>query len=308
MLNWQTELAWQYHNLTKHSYMSVRTSPHYLDWDNQPSPFKIYPEAESVPLPRDIAPTRFPTLEAIASDSVAAGAESLPTLEQVASLLYHSAGVTRSKEYPGGVFYFRAAACAGALYPIEVYVVCGDIEGLDAGVYHFNPGDFSLARLRSGDYRAALADATAGEPNVAHAPVVFVYTAMTWRSAWKYRDRAYRYHYWDNGTIVANALAVARGHELPAAVVMGFVDEEMNRLVGIDGERELATSLLSIGRAKQSPPPSPEVSEINLKYLPLSREEVDYPSIREMHRASSLADRQEVKRWREGKADRKSVV
>lgn len=301
MLNRQTDLAWKYHDLTKHSYWSVRNSPHYLDWSNRPSPFKVYPDAETVPLPREMAPSEYPLLEAIASAGREAAREVTPTLEQLASVLFYSAGVVRTKTFPAGTVYYRAAACAGALYPIELYVVCKDIDGLQAGVYHFSPGDFTLRRLREGDHRSTLIDASGGEPRIHSAPVTIIFSAITWRSSWKYRDRAYRYHYWDTGTIVANAFAIARGLDLPSSLVMGFVDDDINRLVGIDGERELATALFTLGRDSQAPPPSPGLTELKLETVPLSAEEVDYSSIREMHSASSLVDKAEAESWRGGR-------
>src|SRR5258705_8352555 len=225
--NHNTEAARHYDDLTKHSYWSIRASPHYLDWANKPSPFKIYPGIEPVLLPRALVQTLAPALEVIASTGVAFTAAKSPDLARLASILYYSAGVTKHRTYPGGELYFRAAACAGALYPTEVYVVCGDIDGLEAGVYHFNPGDFALRRLREGDLRIVLARASGSEPSVVSAPVTLVFTSISWRSTWKDRDRAYRYHFWDNGMILANALAMAAAHELPADVVMGFVVAEV---------------------------------------------------------------------------------
>jgi len=293
--------ARQYHELTKHSYLSIRADRHYLDWSNEPSPFKIYPKLEAIPLPRSLVQTLAPALEVIASTGVEFVGEKRPDLARLASILYYSAGVTRHKTYPGGELYFRAAACAGALYPTEVYVVCGDLEGLYAGVYHFNPGDFALRQLREGDLRGALARATADQPRVASAPVTLVFTSTSWRSTWKYRDRAYRYHFWDNGMIAANALAMAAAHELPAEVVMGFVEADMNKLLGIDGEQELALSLLAVGHTDAVAAYSrsiEELAEINLEVIPISVAPVDYPSIREMHRASSLEEEEEVREWR----------
>src|SRR5215210_1193434 len=207
--NHETESGWRYHNLTKHSPWSVRATTHYLDWANQPSPFKIYPKLEPIRLPRDFVATGVTALDQIASIVTRTGSESKPTLDELAGILFYSAGVTRQKTYPGGTIYFRAAACAGALYPTEIYVVCAGIEGLAAGVYHFNPGDFALRRLRDGDYRNVIVEATRSEPSLARAPVILVYTSISWRSTWKYCDRAYRYHFWDNGMIAANTLAMA---------------------------------------------------------------------------------------------------
>jgi SagB-type dehydrogenase family enzyme len=301
--NRETSLAWHYHDLTKHSYWSVRTAAHYLDWANQPSPFKIYPWIEPIKLPREIAQTGAAALEAIGSIAALSDLEAKPTLDQLASILFYSAGVTKEKTYPGGTIHFRAAACAGALYPTEIYVVCSDLEGLGTGVYHFNPGDFALRQLREGDYRNILARATGSQPGIIHAPVILVYTAISWRSTWKYRDRAYRYHFWDNGMIAANALAMAAAHRLPAELVMGFVESEVNRLVGIDGTRELALSLLALGK-------TPEVvrdrgsieglTELNAETLPLSFSQVYYESIQEMHAASSLEAADDVSEWRGG--------
>ena len=297
MKNRDTQLAWHYHDLTKHSYLSIRTSPHYLDWANMPLPFKIFPDLKPVALPQVMPSVNAPALDSLAYGPVADGTV-LPSLGRLTSLLYYSAGVTKKKSYPGGTLYFRAAACAGALYPIETYVVCRDIEGLSAGVYHFNPGDFSLRRLREGDWRGALVRAAAGESTVAEAPVTLVYTAISWRSSWKYRDRAYRYHYWDLGMILANALAIAGGQDMTVRVVMGFVDGEINRILGIDGKHELPLAMLSLGNGDSVPAATDDVPALQLPTVPLSDSEVDYPSILEAHDASSLTSIEEVLEWR----------
>ena len=69
--NRNTEAARHYHDLTKHSYWSIRASPHYLDWANKPSPFKIYPAIEPIPLPRGLVQTLAPAPEVVASTGVA---------------------------------------------------------------------------------------------------------------------------------------------------------------------------------------------------------------------------------------------
>ena len=300
--NRDTEATWRYHNLTKHSYQSIRADRHYLDWSNQPSPFKIYPDIEPMPLPRTLVQTMAPALSVItATENETKDAKEID-LTRLASTLYYSAGVTKHKTYVGGELYFRAAACAGALYPVETYVVCGDIEGLAAGVHHFSPGDFALRKLRDGDLRRALSRVTREEPHVVSAPVTLIFTGISWRSTWKYRDRAYRYHFWDNGMIAANALALAAAHDLSAAVVMGFVESDVNKLIGIDGEQELALSLLSLGSSREPLPDCPSIEDlpdINFEVIPLSSSPVDYPSIRAMHRASSLEVSNEVREWRE---------
>ena len=304
--NGDTEAAWRYHDFTKHSYQSIRADRHYLDWANQPSPFKVYPAIEPIPLPRSLVQTLAPALEVVASPGAEFASERTLDLARLASILYYSAGVTKHKSYPGGELYFRAAACAGALYPTEVYVVCGDLEGLSAGVYHFSPGDFALRKLREGDFRNLLSRASAVEEHIRSAPVTLVFTSISWRSTWKYRDRAYRYHFWDNGMILANALAMAQAHELRSEVVMGFVEADVNRLIGIDGQQELALSLLALGHSAEALPDCQSIEDlpgINFDVIPISQSPVDYPSIREMHEASSLADTNEARDWRGARLD-----
>jgi SagB-type dehydrogenase family enzyme len=148
-----------------------------------------------------------------------------------------------------GEIYFRAAACTGALYEIELYLVTSELPGLDGGVYHFNPADVSLRLLREGDFRGNLAQATAMEPAVAHAPATIICTGTYWRNAWKYQARTYRHFGWDNGTLLANMLAVSAASGLPAKIVLGFVDAEVNRLLDLENRREVSLCLVPIGCA-----------------------------------------------------------
>jgi SagB-type dehydrogenase family enzyme len=290
-------VAENYHALTKHSYASVRADRHFLDWGNQPLPFKVYPALEPIPLPRDLPQTGVAALSAL-TQPAGEGAAAEINLGILASLLFFSAGITRRRKYPGGEIFFRAAACTGALYEIELYVVCGDLPGLPAGVYHFSVGDFALRRLRAGDHRGALVEATAAEPAVQRAPLILVCTATYWRNAWKYQARTYRHFGWDNGTLLANLLAMGAAWGLPARVCCGFVDEQVNRLLGLDTRREVAFSLVAVGAGAGSSPEPPELRPLKLETVPLSAREVDYPLMRAMHEASSLDSPEHVAAWR----------
>jgi SagB-type dehydrogenase family enzyme len=290
----------EYHERTKHSVASVQSNRHMLDWDNQPLPFKIYTTLEAIPLPTDFGAPNVPTLEALAATEPLGPRRATPDRRELARLLHFSAGVTRKKEYPGGgVMYFRAAACTGALYHIDLYLVCGDLPDLPAGVYQFGPHDFALRRLRAGDYRRTLVEATAEEPAIAQAPAVLVCTSTYWRNAWKYQARAYRHAFWDSGTILANLLAVAAADGVSARVVLGFVDAMVNALLGLDSEREVALSLVPLGEGAPVPKAAaPQAAPLSLETKPLSHHEVDYPLIRAAHAASSLATPADVRAWR----------
>src|SRR5437899_10029653 len=181
--------AREYHDRTAHSPASVRTGGHTPEWDLTPFPFKVYPELSSFALPRELDPPAIDTLAAIAG-SPTSGATLM--LSQLAPVLYHPAGVPKRKTYPGGgEVLSRAAASTGALYQTEVYVAVGQVAGLDAGLYHFSPGDFALRRLRAGDVRDALATA-AGDDSIASRAATVLLTGIYWRNAWQYHARADR--------------------------------------------------------------------------------------------------------------------
>ena len=300
MKNHDIEAAWNYHNATKHSHESIRANRHYLDWENQPKPFKIYSQLEPIPLPEHLSSSGTPALFAVsAADADAVGPTTL-TSQTLAEILFLSAGITRRRPYPGGEILFRAAACTGALYHIDLYAVCGNLEGLDAGVYQFSPQDFSLRRLRAGDYRAVLVRASGAEPSMADAPCMIAGASTFWRNSWKYQARAYRHCYWDNGTMLANLLAAAGARRIPARVVIGFVDRAVNALLGLDEQREAPLSIVALGQGGAQAPSSSVVEPLKLETMPLSKSQVDYPKMREMHEASALESEAEVIAWREG--------
>lgn len=299
MVNTDISAARRYHEGTKHSQERVRSSTHTLDWDNRPLPYKIYSTLPPLALPTDLPPSSPRALDAVASPGSSAGGERIPDLAMLSRLFQFSNGITKVLHVGGrmGDMPFRAAACTGALFHIELYLVCGDLPDLPAGVYHYGAHDHSLRRLREGDFRRVLVDATGAEEAVSRAPAIVVCTDTFWRNAWKYTARAYRHTFWDSGTILANFLAEATALELPASLVLGFADERVNCLIDVDGEREAAVSLVAVGTASQAPPPAPPVSPLTLPTEPLSRYELDFPPIREMHTTSSLRP-EDVAAWR----------
>jgi len=299
MKNREIDAAWAYHNGTKHSHQSVRANPHYLDFDNQPVPFKIYSDLEPIALPAHLSSSGMPSLRAIAAADAPRDRPVTPTKQTLAEILFLGAGVTRRRKYPGGEILFRAAACTGALYHVDMYLVCGELPDLSAGVYHFSPHDFALRCLRQGDCRGVLTRASGEDPAVADAPAVLLCASTFWRNAWKYQARAYRHCYWDNGTILANLLAAAAARALPAKVVVGFVDASVSALLGLDAHREAPLSLVALGCGAVQPALGPMPLEpLLLPTEPLSRTEVDYPAMRAMHEASSLESEDEVVQWR----------
>jgi SagB-type dehydrogenase family enzyme len=256
--------ALAYHELTKHSPESVRRAGG-LDFSNQPRLFKKY---------------------------VGLGATAIPA--SLADVIRLSGGITK---WLGGM-PFRANACTGALYHIEIYVVGGELDGLAAGVYHVDIQADALVPLRSGDYRAALAAAAGHPASLGHAPVALVFTTTYWRNAWKYRTRMYRHAFWDLGTMLSNTLAVAGAQGAEPEVLTAFADDEVNRLLAVDPGREVALAIVPLGCTAEPPPPSPPVEPLALEIEPYSPREIDYPEIGAAHRASCLASGDEAAAWR----------
>jgi SagB-type dehydrogenase family enzyme len=197
---------------------------------------------EPIPLPRDFG------LSSARAANVLSGrplgvVEAPWDAKRLARLLFFSNGVSRtSRSAFGETTYFSTSMSAGNLHPVEIYVVCGDLDGVSAGVHHFAPLEFGLTELRRGDYRGALARA-AVDPRVTEAPVTLVVSGIPWRTGWKYAERGFRHLYWDAGTMLANLLELAPGE---AHVLTGFVDDEINGVLDIDGEEEAALALLQL--------------------------------------------------------------
>lgn len=304
MTNRDTRFALEYHEATKHSDWSIRARRHFLDWENQPLPFKIYRDLKPIPLLWGYPPGEVPALAAISQEpgSPTEGGldRRIPDLAVLSRVLHLSAGITKRKRHGRGEFAFRAYPNTGALYHVDLYLVAGDLPDLAAGVYHFGPNDFALRRLRAGDYRSVLLEASGENREIARAAVVVASASSYWRNAWKYQARAYRHCFWDGGTLHANLLAVAETEDLEPGVAMGYADRPVERLLGLDPLREGTLTLVPLGRSEGPPPAAPEVSELRLETEPLSPSEVDYPEIREAHAASSLDDGTEAAAWRGG--------
>ena len=290
--------ALDFHELTKHTPASVRRSARALDWSNKPHPFKEYVDLDPIPLPPPSPDTTFPATEAI----IGLGPDVARPLDlsEVARLLVLGAGVLRKRVFADGQrFYFRTYASAGALYPVELYVACSDIDGLAPGLYHFHPHERVLRLIAANDPCPHLARACDQRSAVASAPLAFVLAGIPWRTTWKYGARGYRHLFWDGGMIVTNLIALAASAGHSAEVVAGFADEGVNDLLGVDGRTEMTLAVVPIGiSGKVGSPPSEERARSTARHAvaPLSRSEREYPELVEAHAAGVLAS-EEVTSW-----------
>jgi SagB-type dehydrogenase family enzyme len=289
--------ALTYHDATKHSEVRIGESAHYLDWDNKPSQFKVYENLPSIALPHDFPHPEENSINAIRSE-VKHSASKRIDVGVLTELLFFSAGLTRKMRFGKELHYMRAASATGALYPVELYVIAGQLSGLDAGVYHFNPLHFSLVKLREGDYRPVLNDS--GSSDSLSAPFTLAFTSLAWRNAWKYEARSYRHWFWDSGVIAANLLAISNSAGLATTLELGFVDSEVDRLLGLEAKKEatVALAVVGAGRAEKSPRLHQPIPSLALDINPLSKGEVDYPIIWETNESSELGSRSETDSWK----------
>jgi SagB-type dehydrogenase family enzyme len=145
---------------------------------------------------------------------------------QLAQLLWAAQGITDSDEK-------RAAPSAGALYPLDVYVVVGNVENLAAGVYRYVPAKHALATLAAGDRRITLATAANAQDWLARVPAVLVVAADAERTRWKYGDRTGRYVQMETGHVAQNVALQAVALGLATVVVGAFDDARVRELAGL---------------------------------------------------------------------------
>jgi len=297
-LNNDIDATWHYHDGTKHPHGKLIGKLHTYDPAFRPNPYKVYKDLQTTVLPLDKSSSTLALL-AISRDIKQEGKNLVPDLKTLARILYFSCGITKTINYPRlGNVEFRAAACTGALFHIEIYLVCGNLPGLDAGVYHFDPKNMKLELLRKGDYRRVLINASSNNIAIKHAPLILIYSDVFTRNTIKYQTREYRHAFWDCGTIIANTLAICSAHKLPTRIILGYVDDLVNSLIDLNKEKEVSLALVPIGFTKEAPTQEiPVISSLNLKTEPLSNYDFDDQEIQKIHQASSLTSGREIKDW-----------
>jgi SagB-type dehydrogenase family enzyme len=218
---------------------------HYLDWNRMPERYKRYPESiRKIPLPNPDIGRGMNIWDAFSRRrSVRRYSDTVLPLGTLSTLLWATQGITAA----AGNFQFRSAPSAGALYPIETYLIVRSVEKLPEGLYHFRPFAFDLELVKAGDFGRSLAEAALGQRMIAEAQLAFIWTAIVARSRWKYRQRAYRYIYLDAGHIAQNLYLAGTAAGLGICSVGAFFDDRINSLIGVDGTEETVLYLASVG-------------------------------------------------------------
>jgi len=216
-----------------------------LFWQAQPETYKRYPQAPKVKLELPEKDGGMPLWQAInRRRSVRSFSETSLKKAMLSQLLWASQGITM--ESMG--YEFRATPSAGALYPVETYLVINNAEEIDPGIYHYGVANHELEQLKLGDFRDEVVRAALDQDMAFSANVVFIWTAVFARSKWKYNQRAYRYVYLDAGHIAQNLALAAVSLSLGTCQIAALYDEEVNSLLEVDGEEESVLYMTVVGR------------------------------------------------------------
>jgi SagB-type dehydrogenase family enzyme len=162
------------------------------------------------------------------------------TLAEVSQLLWAAQGITNSS---GG----RTAPSAGALYPLEVYLLAGEISDLPAGIYHYTPGEHALTLIIEGDQRQALYEAALSQSAVKDAAAVIIITAIYERTMVKYGEHGKQYVHMEVGSVAQNIYLQAVSLDLGTVFIGAFHDDQVKRLLQL-GEGEIPLGILPVGR------------------------------------------------------------
>ena len=271
-----------YHERSKHQLRRYAPGPGYLDWANQPDPFRTYTDAPRIALTlaADALPTRFADIRSGALPSAAPA-----TRESIGVLLELSLAISAWKSFGGNSWALRCNPSSGNLHPTEGYVVA-DLPGL-AGVYHYLSRDHSLEQRARWNGTA---------PGLGRGLIVGL-ASIYWREAWKYGLRAFRYCQHDCGHAIAAVSYAAAALGWQTRMFDAPADSEVATLLGLDLHGEAARAepeepdcLLWIGTG-EAPPTGPIIEAARAATWMghpnrLSVSHVDWPAIDVVHAAA----------------------
>lgn len=265
----QLTVAQHYHERTKYAPETIGAKNKGLDWDKQPLPYKDYKLGANI----DLKPYLNEDLQKFPE-------ESEQTRWRLSQLLLRSYGLTaKLQTMMGTPLYLRAAPSAGGLYPAEVYLVARGTLGLPRGLYNYQCRTHSLVHFWESDVWSALQDASFWHPVLGSTDIALIITAVFYRSAWRYEDRAYRRIFLDTGHLLGNielasALVDYRPHPLG-----GFCDKRVNELLYLEPEQEGAIAIVPLANRldpRQNLPQFPTVlpSQVQRQYPELPEGEL----------------------------------
>lgn len=274
----QPSIAQHYHERTKYHPQTLTNRD--LDWSKQPVPFKEYRIGNSI----DLKPYLTNEPGAINFDQ---------EWQRLSRLLFCSYGLTVKMitTMSGDPIYLRAAPSAGGLYPAELYLISRGTPLLPAGLYSYQPQTHSLIHFWDSDVWAGLQSACFWHPTLDAIQLAMVTTAVFYRSAWRYQDRAYRRVCLDTGHLLGNIELACAINDYRPHLIGGFMDQAVNRLLYLDGEQEGAITVIGLADLLDVQQNLPLVATALA-----SKTQVNYPDIPDgellayLHHASTIPE------------------
>jgi len=239
-----------YHQRSKHALGRYARGPDTIDWSAQPDSFRRYQGAEQIELPLQLKDNTIAYNEIYRSCGIESQAFSLTSISQ---LLRLSLGLSAWKEYQGSRWSLRCNPSSGNLHPTEAYLIAQHTPGLGDGIYHYN----SYAHVL--EQRGACVEPAADSNS--QAMLLLALTSITWREAWKYGERAFRYCQLDIGHAMAAIRFATALLGWESVMLNRWGDDDIARLTGIQRNQdfigaELETpDLLLCLKPKNSPTP-----------------------------------------------------
>lgn len=229
-------IAQHYHKRTKYDPKTIHTKGKPLDWNQQPAPFKEYKIGASI----DLKPYLTDKPEKFAQDP------SGQWWQRLSQLLFCSYGLTGMIQTGGDPHYLRAAPSAGGLYPAELYLISRGTPLLPAGLYNYHARTHSLINFWDNDVWNKLQVACFWHPVLENTQMALVVSAVFYRSAWRYHDRAYRRIFLDTGHLLGNIELSGAINDFRPHLIGSFMDEAVNQALYLDSDQEGAIAVLPL--------------------------------------------------------------
>ena len=274
-------IAQYYHERTKYDPQTIASKSKGLDWSQQPYPFKEYKIGQTFDLKPYLSRQTVP--------------QKGDFWRRISRILGCSYGLTAKIATMGSPLYLRSAPSAGGLYPAEVYLISRGTEFLPAGLYSYQGQSHSLLLFWESDVWTNLQSACFWNPVLENTDIAVVTSAIFYRSAWRYEDRAYRRIFLDTGHLLGNIELSASINDYRAHLIGGFNDSQMNELLYLDSEKESVMTVIPLAdllNIRQNLPPSTTA-------LPSATTTL-YPKIAEgellnsLHRATMIATDEKI--------------
>lgn len=209
-----------------------------------------YSQADTLQLPKPDLKGRYSLEEVMQKRRSVRSYQDEPISLQTASqILWSAYGVTEARDKPahirGGL---KTAPSARAYYPLEVFLLAGNVKGLEPGLYRYIPEKHAIVLVTAGDMRVAVASAAQNQKMLTEAPISIVYTADFETTKRNYGDKVRDYIYVNLGHSAQNVYLQAEALDMHSCVIGGFTAEEVHKALKLP-KNESVIYLMPVGKS-----------------------------------------------------------